>query len=214
MNQKIRIAIPEDAEHFVRIKKCLPLNMQHDHTKQGGFLLGTSLETYKFYIAHGFCLTATASDQIVGFGIQLPDHLIKQSELWEKRKTAKWTMNLATLENSTIAYIEQLAFLKGYHKLVLALSYNLIHDAFKKGAQYVLTTTVRKPVVNEAAIPLVQAVGGSHIGNIDEVYPEVGEINSDIYAMEKSLFYQRLRQRISYDFMAEHSLSNAHSESK
>jgi len=206
MNQKIRKSTLEDAEDFVRIKDHLPLNTQSNHTQQGGFLLGTNLETYQFFIHHGFCLSAIASHKVVGFGIILPDDLVRQSELWEKRKAAKWLIDITAIENSNIAYLEQMAFLKGNDKLVVTLSYNLIHGAFENGADYILTTTVKKPMVNEAAIPLIKAGGGRRVGNIDEVYPQVGQINSDIYLIEKTTFYKCINKLSSYDFLIANSL--------
>ena len=206
MNQKIRVSILEDAEHFIRIKDNLPLNTNSEDTQQGGFLLGTDLETYQFYIQHGQCLTAISSDEIIGFGILLPNHLVKQSEVWEKRNSANWSIDLATIENSNIAYIEQMAFLRKNQKLVLILAYNLIHSAFEHGAEYILTTTVRKPVLNLAAIPLIRAAGGKKVGNIDEVYPQVGQINSDLYLMEKDVFYQTIKKRVIYDFLIANTL--------
>lgn len=207
MNPKIRKSTLEDANHFIRIKELLPLSTQSKHTKQGGFLLGTNIETYKFYISHGICFTGIAVNEVVGFGIMLPNALVKQSELWEKRKTVKWAVDLATLENSNVSYLEQMAFLKGNRKLTLILSYNLVHTTFENGADYVLTTTVKKPVTNEAAIPLIKAVGGKKVGNIDEVYPQVGAVNSDIYLIDKTTFYQSIKKRISYDFLIANSLS-------
>ncbi len=206
MNPRIRKSTLEDAKHFIRIKECLPLNTQSDDTQQGGFLLGTDIETYKFYISHGICFTAIASDEVVGFGIMLPNELVKQSELWEKRKTVQWSVDLAKLEHSNISYLEQMAFLRGNRKLTLILSYNLVHAAFENGADHILTTTVRKPVANEAAIPLIHAVGGRRVGNIDEVYPQVGAINSDIYLMDKTTFYESIKSRISYDFLIANSI--------
>jgi len=206
MNPKIRTSTLVDAEHFIRIKECLPLNAESKQTKQGGFLLGTDIDTYKFYIQHGICFTAVAFEEIVGFGILLPNQIIRESELWEKRKTVDWSVDLATLENSNIAFLEQMAFLKGNRKLTLILSYNLAHAAFGNGADYILTTTVKKPVTNEAAIPLIHAVGGREVGNIDEIYPKVGMINSDIYLMDKTSFYQRIKKLAVHDFLMENAL--------
>jgi len=206
MNPKIRQSILSDAEHFLAIKERLPISIENDDTTQGGFLLGTDLETYRFYINHGFCYTAIASDEIIGFGIMLPNQLVKQSEIWEKRKTVSWKINLSTLEKSNVAYLEQLAFLKGHRKLVLILSYNLVHKAFENGADFILTTTVKKPVLNLAAIPLIKAAGGRKVGNIDEVYDNIGDINSDLYLIEKTTFHKSLEKRILYDFLVAHTL--------
>lgn len=197
----IRKSIIEDAEYFIKIKERLPLCTQDEQSEKGGFLLGTNLETYQFYIHNGLCFTALANEEVVGFGIILPNELIKQSALWEKRKSVDWSLDLSRLENSNVAYIEQLAFLKGHRKLTIILSYELLHTAFENGAELILTTTVREPVINLSAVPMIKAVEGKLIGNIDEVYPIVGDINSDIYLMDKAPFYQSIKKRRIYDLI-------------
>lgn len=204
--KRIRKSIGTDAEHFIAIKEQLALSNQSERRTQGGFLLGTDLDTYRFFIRQGICYTAEVSARIVGFGIVLPNALVRQSEIWSKRKEVDWKIDLKLLENSNVAYLEQLAFLPGHQKWVLVLSHNLVHTAFKNEATYILTTTVRKPILNPAALPLIHAAGGIKVGNIDEVYPQVGNINSDIYCIEKSVYYQKIGHRISHQLLKTHQL--------
>jgi len=206
MKQKIRKSTLQDAQHFVRIKNKLPLPKENKNTTQGGFLLGTDIDTYKFYIKNGHCLTAIINSEIVGFGIIIPNQLVKRSELWEKRKKVKWTININDLENNNVSYIEQLAFLKGHNKLSIVLSYNLIKMGFSKGANFMLTTTVKKPIVNAAAIPYIKSIGGFKIGNIDEIYPGIGNINSDIYLIKKNTFYKKIKELSFYDLLKSNEL--------
>ena len=206
MKQRIRKSILQDAQHFVRIKNELPLPRKNKSTKQGGFLLGTDINTYKFYIENGYCLTAIVNDKIVGFGIILPNQLVIKSELWEKRKQVNWTINFNDIENSNVSYIEQLAFLKGHRKLSIILPYNLVKSVFDNGSDFILTTTVKKPIVNTAAIPYIKSIGGFKIGNINEIYPIVGSINSDIYLIKKETFYKTIETLTFYDFLKSNEL--------
>ncbi|RUA08224.1 MAG: hypothetical protein DSY82_07295 [Flavobacteriia bacterium] len=206
MKQKIRKSILQDAQHFVRIKNKLPLPKENKDTTQGGFLLGTDINTYKFYIENGYCLTGVIKGKIVGFGILLPNQIVKSSELWEKRKKVNWTININDLENNNVSFIEQLAFLRGHRKLSLVLSYNLVKTGFDKGADFILTTTVQKPIINTAAIPYIKSIGGFKIGNIDEIYPKIGNINSDIYLIKKNSFYKKIKELSFYELLKSNEL--------
>ncbi len=191
MNPKIRKSVAEDAKHFMAIKNQLSLNNATDTTMDGGFILGTDLNTYQFYVENGICLTATNNNKIVGYGIVLPFTLVKQSELWLKRKSVQWDIELEEIETKNIAYFEQLAFLKGNRKLSMLLAYKISKTAFDDGADYILTTTVKEPILNLAAVPYIKGVGGKLVGRIDEVYPNYSNIISDIYLISKSDFISR-----------------------
>lgn len=198
MSTIIRRAVPEDAIAFVQIKDQLPLTLSDGSSTKGGFLLGTDLKTYRNYIKNAYCLVATTEQGVVGFGILLPDHLLRESEVWKKRHHAAWYIDLPFYEKQNLCYFEQLAFLPGHRKTVLKLSYNLVKWAFEEGHQTLFATTVNKPVLNLAAIPFIKAAGGIHAGNIDEVYPNIGAINSDIYLMASGLFFQKAQAHSLY----------------
>jgi len=202
MSTIIRRAVPEDAAAFVQIKDQLPLKLSDGGTTKGGFLLGTDLKTYKNYIKNAYCLVATTEAGLVGFGILLPDRLLRESEVWKKRQHADWYIDLPFYEKQNLCYFEQLAFLPGHRKTVLKLSYNLVKWAFDEGHQTLFATTVNKPVLNLAAIPFIKAAGGIHAGNIDEVYPRIGAINSDIYLMASGLFFQKAEAHPLYPVFA------------
>ena len=197
----IRKSIEQDAQYFVTIKNQLPLPFDNQSTQTGGFLLGTNIDTYKFYIKNGNCLTATTNNQIIGFGIVLPNRFVKNSDLWNKRKSVNWTIDLMDLENSNISFIEQLAFLKGHNRSSMLLAYHLAKSAFDNDTEFLLTTTVVKPIFNSAAIPYINVIGGIKIGNIDEVYPVAGAINSDIYLIRKATFFESVKNLPFYDFL-------------
>jgi hypothetical protein len=200
MKTLIRKARPEDAAAFMAIKAQLPMPQAENQTQQGGFLLGTDEETYRTYILHGQCLVAESAGALVGFGICFPDALVRASEIWQRRDAAQWYIDPASFEQNKLGYIEQMAFLPGHRKAVIALAYNLICWALESGAEVLFTTTVRKPVLNLAAVPLILAGGGQRVGTIDEVYPVVGPIVSDIYLLRAGDFWTHTRSHPLYSY--------------
>ena len=205
MNSRIRKAIRSDAADMLAIKNQLSFQHVNGTTTTGGFLLGTDLETYESYIEQAFVLLAEQNGKAIGFGIFFHDAWLRQSELWQRRHQVKWQVDLPTLESSNIAYVEQLAFLPGHRKQALLLIYNLVHWAFQTSHNALLTTTVRSPILNLAAIPYILAAGGQQVGDIDEVYPIIGEIGSDIYWVTKENFYRRFEQHPLKEFFLAHT---------
>lgn len=197
MNRQIRKSILSDAESFIEIKNQLSFKTENNESISGGFLLGTDLDTYKEFIKNSYCLTALVNRNIIGFGIAFNNKTLRNSEIWEKRKSASWHIDLLKLEQENIAYFEQLAFVKGHKLLAIQLAYNLVRIGFNKGASTFMTTTVNKPIKNLAAVPFINASKGILAGNINEFYPIIGEINSDIYMIKKEDFYKEL-EKVSY----------------
>ncbi len=191
MRNRIRPSILDDAADFIRIKEQLALSTLSGRSTVGGFLLGTDLETYKKYISHGYCLTALSNDEIIGFGIALNDALFKSTDIWHRRHQIHGDLDLTQWTNRTLCYVEQLAILAGRSRLALQLAYHLVDGMFQTGHEVMITTTVSKPVINLAAIPLILAVGGRKVGQIDEEYPHIGPITSDIYIVEAAQFEER-----------------------
>ena len=206
MNTRIRKAHLSDAEAFIEIKNQLPISMADGTTTKGGFLLGTDIETYRQFIKNEYCLVAETDTGIVGFGIILKDSTLRASEIWEKRSSADWFIDLAIYESQHLAYFEQLAFLKGHRKGVLTLCYNLVKWVFEQGYETLFTTTVNKPILNLAAIPFIKAAGGIQAGNIDEFYPKIGQINSDIYLIERKIFFEKVKNLPLFSFFEKNSL--------
>lgn len=189
----IRKANIADAADFVRLKNRMPMPLGGEETATGGFILGTNEESYQFYIAHGMALVCEKEGEIVGFGIIFPDDMVKVSEVWHKRALATWFEEvLPELEISKVAYFEQLAFLPDYRRYAVELTFQLMNGVFGEGHEVLLATTVRKPVLNMAAVPFIRAVGGRLVGNINEDYQGMGEINSDIYMVRKGEYLDKV----------------------
>ncbi len=207
MNDGIRVAITADAEHFLAIKKQLPLQIPNSETSSGGFLLGTDIATYRYFIENAYCLVAQSKGDVVGFGILLPDRLLRKSDLWLRRHQVNWEIDLNGYSAKPICYFEQLAFLPGHRRLAIALAYHMVLTAFAEGHTLLITTTVRKPVCNLAAVPFLLAAGGHKVGCIDEVYPDIGAILSDLYFLEADVFLAAAKSHPLYDFVQRYHIS-------
>jgi hypothetical protein len=200
---KIRKATAADASRFLEIKDQLSFRQVDGTTTKGGFLLGTDEATYQQYINKDYCLVAELDGLVVGFGIMLRDESVRASDIWLRRKSACWEIDIDTYENARIAYFEQLAFMKGYSRTVMKLAYRLLTTGFDGGHEYMFATTVNKPIVNLAAVPYILKASGRKVGNINEYYPLIGEINSDIYMIERNVFETTLKQSHLYAWLNE-----------
>lgn len=201
---KIRKATPNDVKDFINVKNQLPFKYTDGRTTSGGFLLGTNEVTYLKYITNDYCLVAENQDGIVGFGVMLKDESVKKSDVWTRRHQATWQIDITKYETKQICYFEQLAFLKGHSRTVMSLAYNLACWAFEEGHSHLFTTTVKYPITNLAAVPYILKASGKKVGNIDEVYPIIGQINSDIYKIDTVEFYAAAKVSKLRPFLDKH----------
>lgn len=206
MNTTLRKAVPGDEHAFVKIKQQLPLTMTDGTTSTGGFLLGTDEETYLEYINSCICLVAETAQEVVGFGIIFPDHVLRASDIWQRRHSAQWYVDLEKYESQQLGYFEQFAFLRGNKRSAVLLAYNITRHAYLSGCETIFTTTVNKPILNLAAIPFIGAANGIKAGNIDEEYPLIGQINSDIYLVTAADFFCKAKAHPLYPFCAENTI--------
>ncbi len=187
----LRRARAEDAPALLAVKHVLRLS-PNEQPQQGGFLLGTSLEQYQYFIMHDWVLVAEDAAGIAGFAVVLAYETFAKSEVWRKREAVRFSVpDLAFA--SRLAYFEQLAFLPGrpgrtYAKYVSFLS---VQYALEQHGG-VLTTVVRRPFHNRAVLPFLSVTGFQHVGEIDEDYPAVGRILSDVFYLAKTDFLRRL----------------------
>ena len=193
----IRKAEVRDAEAFLKIKEELKMPLVQE-TAQGGFLLGTTLKQYQFYIENAFVRVLEDSDKarIVGFSIILPDQVLRASELWEKREYIRWNeFDSSEFEGKKIAYYEQLAILPdaAYRRYSFLLAFSNAKDVIETGHECMITTIVNYPVRNRAALPFLEAIGCVHVGEVEEKYPDVGRVHSDIYFVDKKRFVEKLQ---------------------
>lgn len=201
MNRKIRKARIEDAEAFIAIKDQLSFQKSDGSSTKGGFLLGTDLNTYRKYIRESLCYVAEVDEKVVGFGIVIHNEQMRASDIWTRRHQAKWTIDIDEYEQNNLCYFEQLAFLPGYRSLVVLLAYQMAKESLDSGAEFMFTTTVQKPIINLAAVPFILSVEGKKVGQIDEVYPIVGQILSDIYLVDLKFFKEKAKQHRLYSLI-------------
>ena len=187
----LRRARAEDAPALLTVKQALKLSPNRQ-PQRGGFLLGTTVEQYRHFIAHDWVLVAENAAGIVGFAVVLAQATLAQSEVWKKREAVRLTAPPLSF-GARLAYFEQLAFLpspegRTYAKYVSFLSAKRAleqHDGL-------LATVVQKPFHNRAVLPFLEVTGFKHVGEIDEDYPEVERIVSDVFYLDKADFLERL----------------------
>ncbi|MFC6268384.1 hypothetical protein [Frigoriflavimonas asaccharolytica] len=197
---KIRQAVESDAQYFIEIKDQLHFKNVQGETTSGGFLLGTDIETYQKYIREENVLVGIDDGKIVGFGIMLKNDTVKNTDLWQRKEMANWTINIEKYDFIPTCYFEQLAFLNGYSRLAMRLCYALAQKAFETH-DALFTTTVHSPILNLAAVPYILKSGGSKIGNINEYYEQIGNIISDIYKIDKVDFEEKVQKSIFFKFL-------------
>ncbi len=202
---KIRKANIQDAKNFIEIKNRLKFEYVNEKSTKGGFLLGTNEETYKKYIQNEIVLVAELNEKIVGFGIILKNESVKKSDIWQKRSSANWKVDINKFKNISCCYFEQLAFLPGHSRMVFSLCFEILQLAFKEH-ESLFTTTVYYPIINLAAVPFILRSGGEKIGKIDEEYPVIGKIVSDIYLINKQSFDLNIVESHRYNFLKKHEL--------
>ncbi len=185
---RLRRAVREDAAAFLSVKTALPMPKNLEATG-GGFLLGTSLTQYQAFIERDLAWLLESHGRTVGFAVVLVWETLRHSEIWGKRHEVQLEPG-GVSPPERVAYFEQLAVLPearagawylAYHATCAALA---AHDGL-------LTTTVRQPVTNTAVLPYLRAAGFLRLGSIEETYPEVGQIVSDVHYLPKELFLER-----------------------
>lgn len=186
----IRRAARADVPALLEIKAALELSLNAEN--EGGFLLGTSAETYLEHIAKGEVWVLESSKGVVGFAVIWQNETLKASELFEKRHEATFLSDPGALLHLPIAYFDQLAVLPDpRHR---AHGKNLALFALLVGLRshpLILATTVSAPISNRAALPFLHAAGFETIGSIDEVYPGVGPISSTLHLLNKEVFLEQ-----------------------
>ena len=106
MEIRIRRAASKDALEIFQVKEQirLPANAENQD-QQGGFLLGTDLEQYGYFIEHDQVLVAQecASGKIVGFAIVLKHESVTNSILWQRAQEVRW-------ETEEVFHLDRAAF--------------------------------------------------------------------------------------------------------
>ncbi len=191
MSLKLRRARKGDETGLYRVKKNLPLPAAPVETQaRGGFLLGSSVESYRFFIESALVNVLEDHREIVGFAIVLPDKLLRSSELWRRKESIEWeNFSVSDLLEKPLCYFEQLAVLPGekYRFYGSALTAITARQAFE-AHHAIFATTVIEPICNRASVAFIENVGGRRVGSVDEFYAEIGALKSAVYLLEREVF--------------------------
>lgn len=191
MSLAIRRAISADVPRMFAIKQALRLEDSDD----GGFLLGTSADGYAQLVAIAETWVLVDGRFVAGFSIALPDPIVRRSDVWTRRTEIVWDgFDPNAVEHGVIGYFDQLAVLPAYrHRpMSVALAIRPVIALLDAGCTEIFATTVREPVENRAAWPLLARIGATRVGRIDEVYPEFGPLVSDLHHVAAATARERL----------------------
>jgi len=182
MTARLRPAAAEDVDGMIAVKEALALDPERP-SPRGGFLLGCPRERYLALIETSEVLLVEARGEIGGFAIALPDAVLRASDLWRRRDLIRWTGGKAEPPaGEPAAYFDQLAIRPGWPRLDgLALALATLRRLAGSGHVHLYATILHEPVRNEAALPLLRAVGGRPVGLVEEVYEGVGRVVSELH---------------------------------
>ena len=182
----IRPATIVDIPAMIEIKESLTFEHHSESSSAGGFLLGADEQGYKARIAFGYTWVLDV-DGVKGFSILLPDQALRMSELWHRRIDIEWSLEFEDLESKCLGYFDQLAVAKGpWRTYAPILAITTIIHFLSSNPDYLLSTTVLKPVQNLAAVPYLQYLGAQPVGKIDEIDPNIGQLLSEVWLADQS----------------------------
>ena len=182
----IRPATTADIPEMIQVKESLAFEHHSEISSEGGFLLGADEHGYKARIASGYTWVLDV-EGVKGFSILLPDQALRMSEIWQRRADIDWSQEFDNLEDKSLGYFDQLAVAKGpWRTYAPILAITTIVHFLSSNPDYLLSTTVLKPVQNLAAVPYLQYLGAKSVGKIDEIDPNVGQLLSEIWLADQS----------------------------
>jgi len=193
MRVALRPAALEDAIALLEIKEQLRLRLENMTSKRlGGFLLGTSLAEYQRFIQQDVVLVAECDlpQKIVGFAIVIQHDTLAQSTLMQRAEQVQWETAFRLRFNAKrFAFFEQLGMLPdpAYRVYAKYLAFAITRHALQTH-EALFTTVLQYPFINTAALSFIKIVGFEWVGVVEEVYPELGRIKSDVYHLERQVF--------------------------
>lgn len=201
---RLRRGQAADVPAMLELKAQLRFQAGIGRSTRGGFLLGSTEAGYKQRLRDGRVWVlddptaphptdSPSTDsppmhgRVEGFAIVLPDAAFKASELWQRRGQMEGTVDVAAFEAMKLGYFDQLAVRPGAsRRYSAALALTAMMDLMQTGVDAMITATVVEPVVNLAAVPFVQRMGGVCVGRLDEHTPEVGPLVSEIWVVPRA----------------------------
>jgi GNAT superfamily N-acetyltransferase len=183
----LRRAAAGDVEALLEVKGALYIRPEAEggEAPGGGFLLGASREQYAFLVEHaGVWVLQDPSGTVGGFAVALPDPVLRATDLWARRGAIRWEgEGTGELETERVAYFDQLAVRPGrrWRGYAPALAAAVVARLVETEHRHLFATVVREPVRNRASLPLLRAVGARRVGEVEEEYPGVGRVLSEVY---------------------------------
>jgi len=192
---RLRRATPADVDALIEIKRGLPMP-RAEQTSEGGFLLGSELETYRALLEVARVWLLEVEHRVVGFAMTLDDPVLRQSPVWARRDAIVWapSFDVEAALARRITYFDQLGVLPAFRHRYwgAALALRALAEQFDEaGHDLALTTTVIEPIINRAALPYLARVGARELGRVNEHYPGVGSIVSAVHVIEASCYRER-----------------------
>ncbi len=186
---ELRHASPDDVPTLIEIKSELAINQEDAPAFRGGFLLGSSVELYMALAHAGQIIIAHTKDDdhIHGFGIAIESEILQNSPLWARRELIDWEPDFDAEHALTrrIGYLDQLAVRPGSQRKWIGalLSCAMMERFIATNHDLVFTTTLVKPIVNAASLPLIARIMGHRIGQLEEHYEGLGHVISALHVL-------------------------------
>lgn len=206
MHATLRPATAADVPGIVALKQSLARERTGRSDPggpgRGGFLLGSSAETYaaqaddpaiEVWVVERPADPDTGPAEILGFAVCLGDAAFRRSEVWAKQDlldtaaTGPTAPDLAAIAGRKLGYFDQLAVAEGTaaRRWAAPLAARALTSLYEReGTEVVLATTVAAPFRNTAAHGLLRRVGAVELGEVSEVYPQVGAIRSAVFMVD------------------------------
>lgn len=195
-SDRIRRATQADAEAILAVKRALVLPPDALEAPRGGFLLGSTLQQYRALIGVADVWVLLGTDgAVAGFAVLLPEPVLRASELWARRAAIRWDTPAGwTPPEERVCYFDQLAVLPDARVRAPHLALAALRGAVRSGHEHLFATVVSHPVQNVASMALLRALGARRVGSVDEEYPDVGRIVSDLYYAPIDGAHERLEE--------------------
>jgi hypothetical protein len=177
---KVRPATSADVPALLRIKQRLTFA----DPVRGGFLLGCDERGYRARLETGrvFVLEGT---EVVGFAITLTPRALMASELWAAKERLRWTSG-EPRGLTEVGFFDQLAVLpEARRRPALGLAFTALWDLLPE-CRHVMTSTVAAPVHNAAAVSFIRGIGGERVAQLEEDYPRLGRLTSDLWLVSSA----------------------------
>ena len=182
---RVRPATLQDLDALITLKSDLMFTDTSTDgiSTTGGFLLGSDPQEYRYKLSTGL-VWVLEGERIEGLALVLGDQVFRESEIWKRRDLVRW--DTVPAYEQRFAYFDQLAVRPGLARTHVPLLASVaLLDAYMDGVDALISTTVKRPIKNLAAVPYLTAIGAKIVGELDETYPDFGDLTSDVWRVDR-----------------------------